>query len=1092
MAASDSGETNITVVVRLRPRNQKEIRENSPACIHTTTNRRELVVGDSITAKSYTFDRVFGPESTQNTIFNEVVSGMLNEVLMGFNCTIFAYGQTGTGKTYTMEGDLASEYSPDAGIIPRALYSLFDTLDSEKAEYSVRVSFVELYNEEIKDLLSSDEDKKGLKLFEDSSRKGSVIIQGLEEILVKSARDVISVLQLGSGRRQTAATKMNQVSSRSHGIFSVTVHTKENTPEGEELLKVGKLNLVDLAGSENIGRSGAENKRAKEAGVINTSLLTLGRVINALVERSQHIPYRESKLTRILRDSLGGRTKTCIIAAVSPAKCNIEESLSTLDYAHRAKNIRNKPEANQRMTKRALIREYINEIERLKADLAATREKNGIYLSQENYQSIVTENQSRKEMIDDMSRHMGAKEEQLAYLETQFNQKMSLLKETSEQLSTTMAELEQRKAELDTAMAEINAIQTRLVEQQFLTRAHAETEAHLDSVAGTLVTTLKSSVSDVEGLHDKLDRKRQLERENQNLFGELQEQICSQLDAITSHVGDFDAHFKLNNQAMLGTVDRAVATSHDVLEAERSALSNFAAQADALAAETSAAGTAIQQDARHASAELARAAETLCSDIRQQETTLAASLESLHARIKSVVGVQQQQMVRMVEGLGQRLEALSQNIEGLISSALEARDAEHQQIQQALSQQATGIRKRLTRIAAGGGAGVLQIARLDKRNQELEQEWRNEQQHLEHAKTALIQTLSSNITAFADSVSARQQSLIRSMQSHAVEDSATVQAVQQTAGEHGAAAATALRHIGEAASQGIAGAGRECGAVKEETAQLAQEIVAESEDATSDSRSATADVARTLLAYVTGVVGAQQAPAERILERAVAQQALLDKTAASRGEYVLQAAERLRAADAAGTEQLAHIRSQIQSQEAALGEMCGTVKQANGSLRANVELSHLRSDTPTGKTPRRRPIRFPTAWSRTRSHDDLLNEFRKRRHVDDADEHQQQHGMDDGFGGGMRSDLSLGLTAMADGSDSEASAGDAAAHMDVDAGGQHAAGGLVRAGSAGSEATLAGFSAAATAAATAAAASPVPVSKLPRSRPKRANVAFQE
>ena len=134
-------------------------------------------------------------------------------------------------------------------------------------------------------------------------------------------------------------------------------------------LKVGKLNLVDLAGSENIGRSGAENKRAKEAGMINQSLLTLGRVINALVEHSPHIPYRESKLTRLLQDSLGGRTKTCIIAAVSPAKCNLEESLSTLEYAHRAKNIRNKPEVNQKMTKRALIREYVNEIERLKADL---------------------------------------------------------------------------------------------------------------------------------------------------------------------------------------------------------------------------------------------------------------------------------------------------------------------------------------------------------------------------------------------------------------------------------------------------------------------------------------------------------------------------------------------------------------------------------------------------------------------------------------------------------------------------------------------------------------------------------------------------
>lgn len=165
-------------------------------------------------------------------------------------------------------------------------------------------------------------------------------------------------------------------SRRSHSIFSLTVHLKETGAghAGEDLLKVGKLNLVDLAGSEAIGRSGAVDKRAREAGMINQSLLTLGRVISALVEKGSHIPYRESKLTRLLQDSLGGRTKTCIVAAVSPTKSNMEETLSTLDYAIRAKTIRNKPEVNQRMTKGALIKEYVVELERLKADLMVRNE----------------------------------------------------------------------------------------------------------------------------------------------------------------------------------------------------------------------------------------------------------------------------------------------------------------------------------------------------------------------------------------------------------------------------------------------------------------------------------------------------------------------------------------------------------------------------------------------------------------------------------------------------------------------------------------------------------------------------------------------
>ncbi|KAI7859458.1 P-loop containing nucleoside triphosphate hydrolase protein, partial [Circinella umbellata] len=324
----------------------------------------------------YSFDRVFGPESTQEEIYREVAQPILDEVLLGYNCTIFAYGQTGTGKTYTMEGELEERQgrlTPRAGIIPRAIYKLFETLDSEHAEYSVKVSLIELYNEELRDLLNND-DSRTLRIFEDQSGSG-VIVQGMEESIVSTAGEALAIMQEGSKNRSIAFTKCNEKSSRSHCIFTLTVHIKEIIPGGEEVLKVGKLNLVDLAGSENINRSGAEHARAREAGMINQSLLTLGRVINHLVDHSQHVPYRESKLTRLLKDSLGGRTKTCLLATVSVAKMNQEEIISTLDYAKRAKNIRNRPEANQRMYPKVLLREYEQTIERLKADLQVRQMK---------------------------------------------------------------------------------------------------------------------------------------------------------------------------------------------------------------------------------------------------------------------------------------------------------------------------------------------------------------------------------------------------------------------------------------------------------------------------------------------------------------------------------------------------------------------------------------------------------------------------------------------------------------------------------------------------------------------------------------------
>lgn len=347
-------------------------------------------------AKKFTFDKVFGPGSTQLDVYNVVIRPLLKEVLAGYSCTVFAYGQTGTGKTYTMEGGRAEDSSlhwqsdTSAGMIPRCLSHLFDELQLlENQQYAVKINFLELYNEELFDLLGpSSHDAAKIKLYEDMSKKGSVIIHGLEEVTVRNKTEVYKILEKGSERRKTAATLMNANSSRSHTVFSITVNIKENTAEGEELLRMAKLNLVDLAGSENVSKSGAVDKRARETRNINQSLLTLGRVITALVEKAPHIPYRESKLTRLLQESLGGRTKTSIIATISSASSNVDETLSTLDYAHRARHITNRPEINQKLFKRALLKEYTEEVERLKKDLLATRDRNGIYLSQDKYDSM--------------------------------------------------------------------------------------------------------------------------------------------------------------------------------------------------------------------------------------------------------------------------------------------------------------------------------------------------------------------------------------------------------------------------------------------------------------------------------------------------------------------------------------------------------------------------------------------------------------------------------------------------------------------------------------------------------------------------------
>lgn len=504
-------------------------------------------------------------------------------MLSGYNCTIFAYGQTGTGKTYTMSGDMTDTLgilSDNAGIIPRVLYALFQKL--EDTESTVKCSFIELYNEELRDLLSPDE-KSNLKIYDNESKKGhgsSTLIQGIEENYIHSATTGIKLLQAGSYRRQVAATKCNDLSSRSHTIFTITTSVKRTTEAGEEFVSSGKLNLVDLAGSENIQRSGADNKRAAEAGLINKSLLTLGRVINALVDKSSHIPYRESKLTRLLQDSLGGQTKTCVIATVSPARTNLEETISTLDYAFRAKNIRNKPQINYPLAKMMLLREFTVEIERLRSDLIATRHRNGVYLSPEAYEKMTIESESQRIIseeqrakIENMEASLKYKLQELFALTSNFN---NLKKDNDE----TRAALDETSDLLEKTDIILRDTKRQLEQEETLRRAHQDTEELLYGIGSELLSKLDRTVEHVNGLHLKLRRRSDLHTLNRETWEASAADVVDVTKLVDERVEIFQSQHTTLISGLSAKITTFVASELHNVEATRSTLNEYATVAN--------------------------------------------------------------------------------------------------------------------------------------------------------------------------------------------------------------------------------------------------------------------------------------------------------------------------------------------------------------------------------------------------------------------------------------------------------------------------------------------------------------------------------
>ncbi|KAJ4978735.1 hypothetical protein NE237_009515 [Protea cynaroides] len=346
---------NVQVIIRIRPLNNSEMSlQGYNKCIRQDSCQSITWTGHP--ESRFTFDLVADENVSQENLFKVAGLPMVDNCMGGYNSCMFAYGQTGSGKTHTMLGDIEGgtrRHSVNCGMTPRVFESLFSRIQKEKESrreeklrFTCKCSFLEIYNEQILDLL--DPSIVNLQIREDAKR--GVYVENLKEVEVTSARDVIQQLVQGAANRKVAATNMNLASSRSHSVFTCVIESKWES-QGVTHHRFARLNLVDLAGSERQKSSGAEGERLKEATNINKSLSTLGLVIMNLVSvsngKSLHVPYRDSKLTFLLQDSLGGNSKTSIIANISPSNCCSLETLSTLKFAQRAKFIKNNAIVNE-------------------------------------------------------------------------------------------------------------------------------------------------------------------------------------------------------------------------------------------------------------------------------------------------------------------------------------------------------------------------------------------------------------------------------------------------------------------------------------------------------------------------------------------------------------------------------------------------------------------------------------------------------------------------------------------------------------------------------------------------------------------------
>ncbi|KAI9315739.1 hypothetical protein BX666DRAFT_2106249 [Dichotomocladium elegans] len=450
--------TAVRVALRVRPLTQKEQLSNCTECLSYIPNEPQILIG---TDKSFTYDYVFDTKTDQNNVYETAAAPLVQKLMDGFNATILAYGQTGSGKTYSMGTGLEnSGSSQHAGIVPRCISELFEKLDARAERepgysFEIYVSFLELYNEELVDLLnptSTTQKRKStngtitgtteVTIREDTA--GNIYWSGVKEERCFSPEELLGLLAKGSLCRTTASTDMNAVSSRSHAIFSVILRQQE--PDGDRTKSLtSKFHFVDLAGSERLKRTNAQGDRAREGIAINAGLLALGNVISALgdeTRRPTHVPYRDSKLTRLLQDSLGGNSQTLMLACVSPADINFMETLNTLKYANRARNIKNRVTVNQDFAGSSIeVNQLKALVGRLRMEIAALRaESSGsaeLSSNTDQVHALKNENKRLRDRIDDMSAEL---------IQTSSERDMLLMeRELGEIVADTLQQQEQKQ-----------------------------------------------------------------------------------------------------------------------------------------------------------------------------------------------------------------------------------------------------------------------------------------------------------------------------------------------------------------------------------------------------------------------------------------------------------------------------------------------------------------------------------------------------------------------------------------------------------------------------------------------------------------------
>ncbi|KAL1499179.1 hypothetical protein AB1Y20_013689 [Prymnesium parvum] len=523
-SAADEDASSVKVAVRLRPMSEREMRGNTVPVVNGSSERNEVTLikgaGSHQQRRTYTFDDVYTSFSTQSEVF-KTVEPLVADVLRGYEATVFAYGQTGTGKTHTMEGDISSD--DQKGVIPRAVEAIFDQLRGPLyAQSSVSASYLEIYNEDLSDLLAEggandthahktsfgQAAAKGasasLMLVEDIGTKKApgkgVFVRNLSEHEVQSTADVLRLIQLAQERRRVGETKMNKHSSRSHCVFTLTVSSKRPTGDGGVMECSGKLNLVDLAGSECAKTAGSDAEknldRDRERKNINTSLLTLGRVISMLrnseaKKGTERIPYRDSKLTRLLQESLGGRCKTLLIATLSPSVLAVEETHSTLNYAQSAQGITNK----------AVATSYIRMSNAKEMGAFTSREQGSSDASGANVQDW-------HEMECRLAYMQSQVDEAQAALARKHSQQEIILKR-AEEAEKAQAEANERAA---VVQLEKDRLHHLLMEREkelrltkFFVAERARTEERLGSQAREVLVCLEQTESEASSLYSCLD-----------------------------------------------------------------------------------------------------------------------------------------------------------------------------------------------------------------------------------------------------------------------------------------------------------------------------------------------------------------------------------------------------------------------------------------------------------------------------------------------------------------------------------------------------------------------------------------------------------